>query len=84
MIVVGTIGQNVFDITSVSVPTFYIVHRFHLSMSNAILFVVDLVVDLSPSCSIMCYWQPPSIFQVWPGGMNPGFMVVGLFSSTFT
>ncbi len=49
MIVVGPIGQNVFDISSVS--TFYIVHCFHLSMSNAILFVVDLVVDSSPSCN---------------------------------
>ncbi len=77
MIVVGQVGQNVFDITSVSVPTFYIVHRFHLSMSKAtlvfdssplcrnndlltavsifLLFVVDLVVDSSPSCSIMFY-----------------------------
>jgi hypothetical protein len=33
------------------VPTFYILHRFHLSMSIATLAVVDLVVDSSPSCN---------------------------------
>ena len=51
MIVVGPVGLNVFDITSVSVPTFHMLHRFHLSMSNATLVVVDLVVDSSPSCN---------------------------------
>jgi hypothetical protein len=51
MIVVGPVGLNVFDITSVSVPTFHMLHRFHLSMSKATLAVVDLVVDSSPSCN---------------------------------
>ncbi len=60
MFVVGPVGQNVFNIISVSVPTFYIVHHFHLPMSNA-KFVVDLVVDSSPLCSIM-FTDSPSVF----------------------
>ncbi len=73
MIVVGPVGQNVFNITSVSVPTFYIVHRFHLSMSNAI-FAVDLVVDSSPLCSIVFLTAPQHFSGVarWNGAWIHG------------
>jgi hypothetical protein len=45
MIVVVPIGENVFNIAFFSVPTWYIVHRFHLSMSNT-----TLVFDSKPLC----------------------------------
>ena len=48
MIVAVLVGEDVFDTAFFSVLTFYIVHRFHLSMSNATLVVE--VVDSSPLC----------------------------------
>jgi hypothetical protein len=42
MLVVVSVGENV-DIAFLSVPTWYIVHPFHLSMSKA-----TLVFDSSP------------------------------------
>ena len=58
MIVVVPVGENVFDIASFSVPTWYIVHRFHLSMSNA-----TLVVDSSPLCSNNVLLTAPQYFS---------------------
>jgi hypothetical protein len=46
MIVVVPVGQNVFVVAFFSVPTWYIIHRFHLYLSNA-----TLVIDSRSLCS---------------------------------